>query len=318
MMTGRKRLIGAAIIGAAVLPVVLLAFESAPWRGPGAGDFPTGEAVGLIYIEGDITGGRGSSGFSGDVRGADNVITQIRNAADDPEVKAVVLRLNTPGGTAAASQEIAREVDRLRESGKKVVASMGDLCASGGYWVASSADLIVASPATITGSIGVIMEVTQIEQLMKKVGVEVDVIKSGPHKDMGSPTRKLQENERALLQDMVDDIYVQFVEQVANGRKMDLSTVRGLADGRVFTGRQAKDLGLVDDFGSLEDAINSAAQIAGLSEGWTVKEFGKITVWERFLDLLEGGVSLNRLLGIPARLPLGPGRIGTVDVVRFR
>lgn len=327
-MDKRKRLIGALVVASALASIILISFQVGRFsdsRAARTSARSTGSArdvIGLIYIEGDISGGRGSSGLTGTTRGADIVMEQIREATGDPAVKAVVVRLNTPGGTAAASQEIAREIARLRESGKKVVASMGDVCASGGYWVASSADLIIANPATITGSIGVIMEVAQFEQLMKKVGVEIEVIKSGPHKDMGSSARRLADDERSLLQDMVDDIYLQFVEQVAQGRKMDPARVRDIADGRILTGRQARDLGLVDDFGNLEDAVNSAAELAGLKGGWSVREFDKRSFFERFRGLLDTGAGLDWILGLPARLPvglpLGRGRLATVDLVRFR
>ncbi|MGE5486151.1 MAG: signal peptide peptidase SppA [Ignavibacteriales bacterium] len=318
-MRNRKRLIAAAIIGAAILPIAIVAFRVGSSKDSGgAGRLSAGDVIGLIYIEGGIAGGRSPSGLTGTSRGSDYILEQIRDAGDDPRVKAVVIRLNTPGGTAAASQEIAREIARLRRSGKKVVASMGDVCASGGYWVAASADLIIANPATMTGSIGVIMEVAQIEQLMNKIGVEIEVIKSGPLKDIGSSTRKLGEEERSLLQEMVDDIHAQFVEQVAQGRGIEPGRVRDIADGRVFTGRQAKDLGLVDDFGNLEDAINAAARLAGLREGWSIRDYGRQTLFERFRDLIEGGISLDGILGIPAGLPVGPGRLATVNLVRFK
>ncbi|NPV69760.1 MAG: signal peptide peptidase SppA [Firmicutes bacterium] len=244
--------------------------------------------------------GRGASGLSGDQCGSDDIVEQLREAADDREVGAVVIRLNTPGGSAAGSQEISREIEHLRESGKKVVASMGDVCASGGYWIAAGADAIVANPATITGSIGVIMEVTRLEQLMKKIGVEIDTVKSGPYKDIGSMSRKLEDEERAILQGMVDDIYAQFLDTVAAGRKMDMEKVRSLADGRIFTGRQARELGLVDEFGNVEDALVTAAEAAGIEDDWTLKEFGKVSPLERLLDLLEGRVALGSLLGAPA------------------
>lgn len=318
-MGNRKRFIAAAIIGAAILSIVIAGFRAGLSRDSGApGRHSAGDVIGLIYIEGGIAGGRNSPGLTGTSRGSDYIVEQIRDAGDDPSVKALVIRLNTPGGAAAASQEIAREITRLRRSGKKVVASIGDVCASGGYWVAASADLIIANPATITGSIGVIMEVAQIEQLMDKIGVEIEVIKSGPLKDIGSSTRKLDEEERALLQEMVDDIHAQFVEQVAQGRRIEPERVRGIADGRVFTGRQAKDLGLVDEFGNLEDAINAAGRLAGLREGWSVRDYSRQTLLEHFRDLIEAGISLDGILGIPAGLPVGPGRLGSVDLVRFR
>jgi len=222
---------------------------------------------------------------------------QLRRAAEDPAIKAVVLRLNTPGGTSAASQEIALEVDRLRETGKKVVVSMGDVAASGGYWIASRCDRIVANPGTITGSIGVIMETTDMQGLYEKIGLEPEVFKSGPHKDMGSPARDIRPEERAIFQSMVDDIYQQFVNTVSSGRGMDREQVEKLADGRIFTGSQAVKNGLVDELGNFYDAVRVATEMAGLKKGARIVDMTpKIPWWERL-----GGLSLG--IGGPASYP---------------
>jgi len=257
-----------------------------------------GEAkVGIIYLEGPIVGGSGSGGMFGNPAGTDTIIRHIRKAGEDKEIRAVVLRMNTPGGSAAASQEVGEEVAKLRESGKIVVTSMGDVAASGGYWIAAGTDRIVANPATTTGSIGVIWTVANLEELYKKVGVHSESIKSGPYKDMGSPSRPMTNEEKALIQGMVNDIYEQFVTVVATGRKMDEVKVRVLADGRIFTGRQAKDLGLVDDLGNLYDAIDIAAQMAQIKGKPGVKEFGRTSPWEKLFGGPEGMLQLlgNRL-----------------------
>jgi len=264
------------------------------------------DTVGVVYIDGTIMGGASTSGLLGGTLGSDEVIAYLKEARDDPRVKAVVLRINSPGGSAAGAQEIADEVAKLREDGKKVVVSMGDVAASGAYWVASGADLIIADPATMTGSIGVIMEIQNLQALYEKLGIKVDVIKSAPMKDIGSSTRPMTPEERNLLQGMINDIFDQFVTQVANGRKMSRETVLSLADGRVFTGRQAKSLGLIDEFGNFHDAIDQAVKLAGITGRYTVKEYGISSPWDW-------------LLGPQGLLKLVAGRIdpSAVDGPRF-
>ncbi len=243
-----------------------------------------GSDVGIIYIEGMILGGRsGGSLLGGSVVGSDDIIALIQAAREDPSIQAVVLRINSPGGSSAAAEEIGVELRRLRDSGKTVVDSLGDTAASGGYWVAALADRIVANAATTTGSIGVIVEVSNYAELYQKLGVEFSVIKSGAMKDMGSAARDLTEAERSVLQAMVDDIYEQFVAVVAAGRQMAPEAVRELADGRIFSGRQALSLGLVDEIGNFNDAIRVAAEYAGLGDSYGVTELGTVSPWERLL-----------------------------------
>lgn len=221
--------------------------------------------VAVINIGGVITTGGSTSGLLGGVTsGSNDINSQIRQVAENPNIKAVVLRLNSPGGTVAGTQEIAQEIDRLRKSGKKVVASMGDVAASGAYWIASRCDKVVANPGTMTGSIGVIMQTENLEGLYEKLGIEEYTFKSGKYKDMGSPTRQITEDEKAIMQEMVDEHYEHFVTAVAEGRSMDIENARELATGRVFTGSQAKDVGLVDEMGNFYDAIDLAAQLAGI------------------------------------------------------
>ena len=257
------------------------------------------EKIALIHVEGVIVGGRGQGGLLGDGSGMDSVIRQIQAARDDETVRAVVLRINSPGGSAPASQEVGEELKKLRSAGKPVVASMGDIAASGGYWIAALCDRIYANPGTITGSIGIYIPYANYEELFKKIGVHGEKIKSGPHKDMLSPERPMTVAERAILQEMVDDLYDQFVAVVAEGRKMEPDRVRRLADGRIYTGRQAKKLGLVDEMGTQEDAVNAAAQLAGIAGKPAVHEVGRGGLWEMLLG--ADGQSLfdglaNRLL----------------------
>lgn len=239
--------------------------------------------VGIVYIEGPIAGGRSSSSILGSVQGADDIISYLRDAREDERIKAVVLRLNTPGGTAAGAQEIWREIGKLKSAGKKVVASVADMAASGGYYIASASDYIMANPGSIVGSIGAIVQLTNLEELYSKLGVKYEVIKSGPHKDMGSAARPMTEEEREMFQRLVDDTYGQFVDAVCSGRNLPKEEVLKVADGRILLASQAKDVGLVDDFGNFEDAVDKAAELAGIEDTYQVYEYGVPTWLERLL-----------------------------------
>lgn len=287
-MIVKRKIVAGIIIGVVALSLLAAALfggAGAGYRGAGS----TGDAVGVVRIDGVIAGGSG--GLFGAGAGSESVMEQLRQAARDPSIKAVVLRLNTPGGTAAASQEIALEVSRLRRGGKHVVASMGDMAASGGYWIASQCDRIVASPGTITGSIGVIMETTDLQGLYDKLGVDSRVFKSGAHKDMGSSTRDITPEEQKIFQDMVDEMYEQFVATVSSGRGLDPARVRRLADGRVFTGRQALEHGLVDELGNYYDAIKIAAGMAGIRGEPEVVELNPGRGWWEALGQVKLGFS---------------------------
>lgn len=219
------------------------------------------DTIGIIRIEGEISGGSGNSLLGNTQSTLDQTLNALKDARERDEIKAVVIRIDSPGGTVAASQEIAEEIDKVRKTGKPVIASMGDTAASGAYWIACSCDRIMANPGTLTGSIGVIMSISNVEGLFNKLGIREDVIKSGSLKDLGSSTRQMTPEERKVLQDMVTDTYQQFLAQVEKGRKgkIEESRLIALADGRVFTGRQAKKLGLVDDLGNFADAVDLAA-----------------------------------------------------------
>ncbi|MBM4133382.1 MAG: signal peptide peptidase SppA [Nitrospira sp.] len=210
------------------------------------------DRVALIRVEGVILD-------------AQQTVGDLKKYAEIPAVKAIVLRIDSPGGGVVPSQEIYDAVKRIRsKNNKAVVASMGTVAASGGYYIAAATDRIMANPGTLTGSIGVIMELANFEGLLKKIGVESVVVKSGEHKDIGSPFRKMKEDDRLILQAVMDDVHSQFIEAVADGRALDVREVRMLADGRVFTGRQAKAAKLVDELGDLEDAIKLAAEMGGI------------------------------------------------------
>jgi protease-4 len=199
--------------------------------------------------------------INGVIRDADAITKQLIAFRDDKQIKAIILRINSPGGGVGPSQEIYSETRRTTKT-KKVVASLGSVAASGGYYVASAADSVVANPGTLTGSIGVLMEFVRFEELLKKIGVEMQVIKSGEFKDIGSPNRKMTKEEREILTRLLQDIRNQFVTAVSQGRNMPQEKVLELADGRVFSGREAKRLGLVDSLGNFQDAVNVAKRMA--------------------------------------------------------
>lgn len=278
------------VIAGIVLGIVAFTFVFAAITKPGgnaAASKHGNDEVGIIYIEGVIANGQSGSALGGQTASEDIAAT-LREAARNPGLKAVVIRLNSPGGTAAAAQEIGAEVERLRKSGKKVVTSMGDTAASGAYWIAAGTDLIVANPGTMTGSIGVIMERYDLQGLYGKIGVDTETFKSGPYKDMGSSSRSSTPEEQAIFQSMIDDVYSQFVEYVAQGRHMDVPTVRDLADGRVYTGRQAKELGLVDQLGDFHDAVLLAGSLAGIPGEPTVVELGPKNIFRQLFGITGG------------------------------
>lgn len=212
--------------------------------------FVLGDKIGYVTVAGAITS-------------SEKIIDQIDNFKEDSSVKAIVLRINSPGGGVSPSQEIYDEV-KATAAIKPVVVSMGSVAASGGYYIAAPAQKILANPGTITGSIGVIMQFTNVEELLGKVGLKSQTVKSGMHKDIGSPVRPMSSADREILQLMIDDVYAQFVQAVAESRQMDIDKVRQLADGRIFTGRQAFEAGLVDELGGYRDAIRVAADLAGI------------------------------------------------------
>lgn len=213
-------------------------------------NIPLGEKVAVVRIEGPIIDSK-------------DPVDEIKAYVKDPSIKALILRVDSPGGAVAPSQEIYEEVKKAA-SKKKVIVSMGSVAASGGYYISAPANRIIANPGTLTGSIGVIMEIPNIEGLMNKIGVKTEVIKSGRHKDIASVFRKMGKEERLILQGVLDDVHEQFIKAVSEGRNMHFDDVKELADGRIFTGKQALAAGLVDELGNLEDAINVAAKLAGI------------------------------------------------------
>ncbi len=240
-------------------------------------------ALGYVTIEGTLTDSR-------------ETVRQLQILSKNPAVKGILIRVESPGGGVTAAHEIYQEIKRIRDSGKPVVVSMGTIAASGGYYVAAPATVIVANPGTLTGSIGVIMELPIVRGLLDKLGMKVEVIKSKEAKDIGSPFREMTDIDRRLLQGVVSDVYQQFLEVVSVERSIPIDSLERIADGRILTGRQAKAWGLVDTIGTLEDAKRILADRCGIKgEPRWIKPRKRIQVWlEKILD--EG---IARVLGVP-------------------
>jgi len=263
-------------IGAIVIISIALLF----FLGKSEPSLSFGEKVGVVEIKGVITDPK-------------PVLAHLRSLRRNKDIKAIVLRINSPGGAVGPSQEIYEEVKKTTRV-KTVVASMGAVAASGGYYVGAAADHVMANPGTITGSIGVIAKFPNVEELFKKIGISANVLKSGEYKDVGSPLRKMTDEEKELLQSFLGNLHEQFIRAVAEGRKIPEEKVRAIADGRILTGEDAKKLGLLDSLGNLEDAITLAAKLAGI-EG----EPSVFYVKEKKFSLLEYifGSSLTEMLG---------------------
>ena len=217
-------------------------------------DYIGSSKIAIIRVEGIITD-------------AKEILKQFDEYEQNQTVKAILLRVDSPGGGVAPSQEIYDRVVSIHKKGRqKIVVSMGSVAASGGYYISCAADKVIANPGSLTGSIGVIMEFANVQELFKKIGLDTVVIKTGEYKDIGNPARSMTPAEKQLLQDVIDDVYRQFIEAISQGRKISPEKVRQIADGRIFSGRQAKGLGLVDELGGLEKAIEIAADMVGIEE----------------------------------------------------
>ena len=267
---------------------VFVAVISALLRAPEGGGLTFGPRVAIVELEGIIL----------DV---DDIVHDLKSHRKNPLVRAVVVRINSPGGVVGPTQELYRALRQLRRVGKPVVASLGAVAASGGYYVAVAADSIYANPGTLTGSIGVIMQMANLESVMKKVGVDYVVVKAGQFKDIGNLSRAMTADERRVLQSLLDDVHRQFIDAVAEGRKLDRTRVVQFADGRVFSGAQAKALAMVDEMGGLEEAINAAGKLAGIEGSPKV-----IQPRRRFsvMDLLRSQLGLARATSLVPGLPI--------------
>lgn len=227
------------------------------------GLLPEKKKIGVVYIYGIINFPSDTTGLYRRLHGSEYVINQLRRFQEDESIAAVILKINSPGGTVAAVQEIYQQIQNLKKAKKKVVVSIGDIATSGAYYIACAADKIVANHGSLTGSIGVIMSLPNLEGFLEKIGVKVNIIKSGKHKDIGSSLRAMSEEEKGLLQGVIDNAYSQFFNVVAKNRKMiKKQELMKIADGRIFTGEQAKQMDLIDELGTYEDAIKLASKLA--------------------------------------------------------
>ncbi|MGH7334406.1 MAG: signal peptide peptidase SppA [Candidatus Rokuibacteriota bacterium] len=249
-MARRAAVVGASLLVYLVVTVLFVGILRS-WTRPAGEGFAFGPRVAVVELDGIIVD-------------TSDLVRDLQQHRANPLVRAVVIRINSPGGVVAPTQELHTALVRIREAGKPVVASLGAVAASGGYYVAVAADRIYANPGTVTGSIGVIMQMANLENLFKKVGVDWVVVKSGQFKDLGNVARPMTPEERRLLQAVLDDVHAQFVVAIADGRKLDRAEVVTMADGRIFSGAQAKANRMVDELGGLEDALNGAASLAGL------------------------------------------------------
>jgi len=269
-------------LGVAALFVAALSIALAP---EGGGSL-FGARVALVELDGPII----------DV---DDLLRELKGHRDNPMVKAVVIRINSPGGVVAPTQELHAALTRLREAGKPVVASLGSIAASGGYYVAVAADKIYANPGTLTGSIGVIMRLANLDGLLKKVGVDFVVVKAGQLKDIGNFARAMTPEERRVLQVMLDDVHAQFIDAVAAGRKLDRAQVLAFADGRVVSGAQAKSMNMIDVLGGLEEALDGAAVLAGIPKPpRVVGPRRKLSI----MDLVRNRLDLGQWSSVPPAL----------------
>jgi protease-4 len=260
----------------------------------------SGPAVAVISVNGPIISGEVSdfdlTGVA-EVAASAEIARLIKRAASDDEVKAILLKVDSPGGSVIGSDEI---YNALKKVDKPIVVQMGALAASGGYYVSMAASHIVAHPDTLTGSIGVISEFTNIEGLYEKLGLKSTVIKSGEFKDFGNPTSPFTEEDRALWQAVIDEVYEHFVKIVADGRKLPVEEVKKLADGRIYTGRQALKLKLVDQLGYFEDAVDKAAALGGISGEPRVIEYRRQTPFTQLFGLSVAR-AIMAALGVPVQ-----------------
>ena len=294
-MKKKRILIGLGVIAGLLIFFFAILFMIARFSGGKSSRFAFGDKIAIVEIKGVISQ-------------SSEIIEELEQYREDDGVKAIILRIDSPGGGVGPSQEIHREILKIK-SKKKVITSMGSVAASGGYYIACASDLIVANPGTITGSIGVLMQFSNFEDLLKKIGIKGVVLKSGEHKDIGSPFREMTSEEKKIMQEVLDNVHQQFIQAVAEGRKLDQSKVIQIADGRILTGEQAKNLGLVDRMGNLQDTIDITAKMVGIvGKPNVLYPKKRFSIWELLMremvsaviDLLnEKGYELNYRLFSP-------------------
>jgi protease-4 len=259
--------------------LLVISFIGSPFERTETVTLGSGDRIAVVDLRGEITS-------------SDDVVRQLKKYRASSAIKAILLHIDSPGGGVVASQEMYEEVRKTRDGGKPVIVSMGALAASGGYYVSCGGTRLVANRGTLTGSIGVISEFLQVKDALAKLGVSLKTIKAGKLKDAGSPTKNMTQDDQAYFQRLMDDVHRQFMDVVSRERRMSPDKVRTLADGRVFTGEQALELGLVDTLGTFEDAVSIAAGIAGISgEPSIVKERRRQPWWDMVFG--EAGETLH-------------------------
>ncbi len=291
-MKQKRIIIGLGVIAGLLIFFFVLLFFIGRYLGAKPGRFAFGDKIAIVEIRGVITQSSG-------------IIEELHLHLEDEGVKAIILRIDSPGGGVGPSQEIHREILKIK-SKKKVITSMGSVAASGGYYIACASDLIVANPGTITGSIGVLMQFSNLEELLKKIGIKGVVLKSGEHKDIGSPLREMTPEEKKMMQEVLDNVHQQFIQAVAEGRKLDYSKVVQIADGRIITGEQAKNFGLVDKMGNLQDTIDITAEMVGIKGKPNVLYPKKrISIWELLMrDMASAVIDVLNEKGYEWNFPL--------------
>ncbi|MGM0441778.1 MAG: signal peptide peptidase SppA [Elusimicrobiota bacterium] len=252
-----------------------------------------GDAIGIVEIYGPITADSNSSGLSGIPSGLNRILKNLKNYRENGKVKGVLIRLNSPGGTVGAVQEITREIKRIREKGKPVVITIKDMGASGGYYIAAACDKIVVNPGTLVGSIGVIFMSSDMSGLLDKAGINFQTVKSGPYKDVSSFHRPFEDEERKFLERVIDDTYSQFVKVVSEGRDMNQEKVKELAKGQIYSGTYAKKVNLVDQLGDEVTARETLKKLAEVKDPEFIEP--SQTRWFNMLNLLDRRISFINL-----------------------
>jgi protease-4 len=306
MTTPNKKISAGGIVGFVFLGLFILCiFSSACFIGGlalgGLGNVITGgsitsgtDSIYLIKMEGVISGSQSSGLLGGASITPENIIEELIIAEKNPGVKAIIIRVNSGGGSAAASQEIFEELRKIK---KPVVVSVGDICASGAYYISCAADKIVANRSSSIGSIGVIMQITNLEELYKKLGITYTTVKAGKYKDAGSPDRPLTDEELGLLQEQTFKVYDQFINDVAQSRNIPVEKVKEIATGWVYLGTEALDLGLIDKIGTYKDAEMLAAELAGIKGEPNVIGATQFNIWDTFLNYSLNQVA-ERIMGL--------------------
>jgi protease IV len=297
----RLRWIGAIVIGLVFVTsavciggIVLIAVTTA--------DGPTGDHVAVVSVHGPIVMREPGGLFPADVASAERIVEELERIRENDNVQALLLDIDSPGGAVLPTEQIYAELLRIQADDIPIVAHFGTTAASGAYYIAAPADVIVSNPSTITGSIGVITQVPNLEELFEKLGIEMQIIVTGEFKDMMQPSRPLTEEERQIIAEIQRETYEEFVSAIVTGRDLSEAEVRELADGRIYSGRQALDNGLVDRMGDYRAAIQVAGELSGLGDDPAVREYspGPPSFWDIFFGVASGefDLSLPSLFGI--------------------